>query len=349
LMPVSMTSTQPREVELPQGPADGVSTLQWSPVANHVIAGSWDNQIRCWEISTTAPPAAKAATAHNAPVLCASWSNDGTKVFSGGCDNKAKCWDLGSNQSIPCGEHSAPVSVIKWCPDINILMTGSWDRTVKFWDGRNPQPVFSLQAPERVYCMDMLGPVCVVGCAERHILYMDMTSPKEFKQKIVSPLKWQTRCISIFPNRTGYAIGSIGGRVGIQYFSDAQKNSNFSFKCHQQPRQKGYASNQKNAQAPKDIYSVNAISFHPKFGTFSTAGSDGCIFFWDKDQKKKMKELPRQSDPITASAFNTDGSFFAYSVGYDWSKGHEAHNPASARNKIMVMAVEESYVRPGAK
>lgn len=45
---------------------------------------------------------------------------------------------------------------------------------------------------------------------------------------------------------------------------------NFSFKCHRETPSTGIA----------NVYSVNDISFHPTFGTFSTAGSDGTFHFW---------------------------------------------------------------------
>jgi hypothetical protein len=34
---------------------------------------------------------------------------------------------------------------------------------------------------------------------------------------MMSPLKWQTRVISCFPTGTGFAMGSVEGRVAIQY------------------------------------------------------------------------------------------------------------------------------------
>ena len=37
--------------------------------------------------------------------------------------------------------------------------------------------------------------------------------------------------------------------------------------------------------AAGDVYAVNSMNFHPVFGTFSTAGSDGTYTFWDKDSK----------------------------------------------------------------
>jgi mRNA export factor len=38
------------------------------------------------------------------------------------------------------------------------------------------------------------------------------------KKTIVSPLKFQTRCVANFPNKTGFALGSVEGRVAIQVF-----------------------------------------------------------------------------------------------------------------------------------
>ena len=88
--------------------------------------------------------------------------------------------------------------------------------------------------------------------------------------------------------------------------------NNFSFKCHRDD---------------KNVYSVNDISFHPGYGTFSTAGSDGCFNFWDKDSKQRLKVAPSVGTPISATAFNYNGSIFSYAASYDWSKGHEFNNP----------------------
>jgi len=65
---------------------------------------------------------------------------------------------------------------------------------------------------------------------------------------------------------------------------------------------------------------VNAISFHPLHGTFSTAGSDGTFNFWDKDSKQRLKGFSNIGSPISATTFNRNGTFFAYAAAYDWSK-----------------------------
>ena len=63
-------------------------------------------------------------------------------------------------------------------------------------------------------------------------------------KSMASPFKFQSRCIALFPDQTGFALGSIEGRVSIQYISDppapAQPAAsgepqpdprNFAFKC----------------------------------------------------------------------------------------------------------------------
>ncbi|XLR15321.1 hypothetical protein S83_043259, partial [Arachis hypogaea] len=75
-----------------QPPGDSISSLCFSPRANFVVTTSWDNQVRCWEVSrngTVINSTPKASTSHDQPVLCSTWKDDGTPVFSGGCDKRA--------------------------------------------------------------------------------------------------------------------------------------------------------------------------------------------------------------------------------------------------------------------
>ena len=98
------------------------------------------------------------------------------------------------------------------------------------------------------------------------------------------------------------------------------------------------------------VYSVNAISFHPQHGTFSTAGSDGTFHFWDKDAKHRLKGYPDVGGSITATAFSKDGNIFAYAVSYDWSKGYAASTPGQKLCvKLHPIIGDECKPRPGTK
>ena len=132
-----------------------------------------------------------------------------------------------------------------------------------------------------------------------------------------------------------------------------------------------------------DVYPVNAVSVHPRFSTFSTAGGDGCFAYWDADAKVRTKVFPRVGAQatkkegnglagriggraggvggngggqaaaggemaITATGFNKDGSLFAYAAGYDWSKGFGG-SKADREDRVMVHVVgQDCNPRPKA-
>ncbi|KAI3835835.1 hypothetical protein MKW92_019700 [Papaver armeniacum] len=328
-----------KSYEVVQPPTDSISSLCFSPKANHLVATSWDNQVRCWEIQrsgTSISSVAKASISHEQPVLCSAWKDDGTAVFSGGCDKQVKMWPLLSGgQSETVAVHDAPVKEVAWIPEMNLLVTGSWDKTLKYWDIRQKTaPVHTQQLPERCYALSVKYPLMVVGTADPNLIVFDLNRPQQEFKRIVSPLKYQTKCVAVFPDQQGFLVGSIEGRVGVHHLDEALKEKNFTFKCH---------------RVGQEIYSVNSINFHPVHRTLATAGSDGVFNFWDKDSKQRLKNMERCNNPITCSAFNSDGSIYAYAVCYDWSKGAENHKPATAKSSIFLHLPPDSDVKPKSK
>ncbi|KAH9715606.1 protein RAE1 [Citrus sinensis] len=366
-----------KSIEVSQPPSDSVSSLCFSPKANILVATSWDNQVRCWEISRSGTGVAsvpKASISHDHPVLCSTWKDDGTTVFSGGCDKQVKMWPLLSGgQPVTVAMHDAPIKEVAWIPEMNLLATGSWDKTLKsssvrslccavecndlakwdnmcmwivkrqqfavspcgamcylYWDTRQPNPVHTQQLPDRCYALTVRYPLMVVGTADRNLVVFNLQNPQTEFKRINSPLKYQTRCVAAFPDQQGFLVGSIEGRVGVHHLDDSQQSKNFTFKCHRDG---------------SEIYSVNSLNFHPIHHTFATAGSDGAFNFWDKDSKQRLKAMSRCGQPIPCSTFNTDGSIFAYSVCYDWSKGAENHNPATAKTYIYLHLPQETEVK----
>ena len=93
-------------------------------------------------------------------------------------------------------------------------------------------------------------------------------------------------------------------------------------------------------------------------------GSDGTIHFWDKDARTRLKSMhtfpshPRRSltslpfpkafdaapGPISATAFSRNGNFFAYSISYDWAKGHSGMT-AGHPNKLMLHLCKDEEVK----
>ncbi|RLV96592.1 Nucleoporin GLE2 [Spathaspora sp. JA1] len=320
------------DITINNPPTDTITDLSFSPQQDLLTISSWDKKVRIYEIdSNSGNNQGKAMIDHDAPVFSSRFSPDGTKVVTGGGDGQVKLYDLTSGTTQQIGQHENVVKSVRFveCGPTNtpVVVSGSWDKTLRYWDMRSPNPVTTIQLPERVYCMDSSQKLLVVASADRHISVVDLNNPQQIFKSYQSPLKWQTRTVSCYPQANGFAIGSIEGRCAIQYINEPeQKKFGFSFKCH---RKSGTTSTTTtrttSSSSESQAYSVNAISFHPVYGTFSTGGSDGTFCFWDKDAKQRLKSFPNLPGAITATAFNKTGNIFAYAVSYDWSMGYQGN------------------------
>ncbi|KAG7368738.1 WD repeat-containing protein [Nitzschia inconspicua] len=329
------------DCNVPQAGNDGISSLNWSPTANFLVSSNWDSGIRCWEVQqqsaqqVMASPKAQVNHENNMPCLDTCFSADGSTVFSGGADKSVRMWQLGqtppNNIAQQIGMHDSPVKSVGFIPSSNLVVSGGWDAKLKFWDARSPNAVGEFVLPDRVYDLDVRGNLMVVATANRHVLIYDVSGaqPREHSRK-ESPLKYNTRCVSCFPDQTGFAIGSIEGRVGIQYVQKVGNKDHFAFKCHRQDA---------------NVYSVNAIAFQQQFGTFATVGSDGVVTFWDKDNKQRLKAFNPIRSTIPCAAFNMQGTLFAYACSYDWSKGSAYYAPGTA-NEIFIHPTPEDEIKP---
>ncbi|TVY42723.1 Nucleoporin [Lachnellula subtilissima] len=328
------TNDLSKDATLSMPPDDSISFLSWSPAANFLAVGSWDCRVRIYDVRTDQTGTGVAAIDFEGPVLACDWSK---KVSS----------------------HDAPIRSIRFfeIPNANapMLATGSWDKSVRYWDLRQQTPAATLVCKDRVCAMDVKEQLLVIGTAEKHIHIVDLHTPTTIFETRASPLKEQTRVVGCFIDASGFAMGSIEGRCGCQYVAQKDEryglsprerelelmvlySRNFAFRCHRTIPDK---------DSIVQVSAVNAISFHPIHGTFSSAGSDGTFHFWDKDAHNRLKGYPSVGAPISATAFNTDGTVFAYAVSYDWHKGYAFNGPQHV-NKIMLHPVAPDDCKPRA-
>ncbi|KAM0746714.1 WD40 repeat-like protein [Meredithblackwellia eburnea MCA 4105] len=334
---------EPADIQVPDLPSDSISSLAWSPTADFLSVASWSNEVRIYEVNGQGQAVGKAAYSHEGPVLCVEWSQDGTKIISGGADKAGRIYDLQTGQSSQFAGHAEPIRSVRWISSPSnpsgLVVTGSWDKTLSYWDMRSPTPVANVQLPERVFSLDVKWPLMVVGTADRNILFFDLNNPTTPFKIIMSPLRWQTRTVSCFPDASGYALGTVEGRVAIQYFEEKQSpTGNYTFKCHRK---------EEPGSKQSIVFAVNDITFHP-YGTFCTSGSDGTINIWDKDSKTRLKIFDNRGGPVVCSRFNRTGNVLAYAVAPDWSTGSAGYN-ADAVNKVCLHALKEEEVKKRVK
>lgn len=70
-----LNAAKPPDVVVQPGPDDSVSKVAFNPVADFLAVGSWDNQVRVYEVSpNTGQVVPKASVQHDGPALGLSWS-----------------------------------------------------------------------------------------------------------------------------------------------------------------------------------------------------------------------------------------------------------------------------------
>lgn len=130
---------------------------------------------------------------------------------------------------------------------------------MKIWDPRaNGETCVATydQSGRRVYSMDCREEKIVVATQDRLVIIWDLRNMRQYLMRRESSLKFQTRTIRILPNKCGYVMSSIDGRVAVDCFDAKTKGvvDKFAFKCHRD----------------KNIYAVNAISCHSGSTAFAT-------------------------------------------------------------------------------
>lgn len=319
------------EYRLNQPPTDGISNVTFSSQqgSSLLLASSWDKHVRLYDVSSN--------------IVCYKYQEDSAVLdcaFFGGATAYAttlsgcvSSYDLNRGVKTPVGTHGDAVKCVRSSESTGTVATGSWDKTVKIWDTRTNQSIGTHDQPDKVYCIDVCDNNLVVCTAGRHVWIWDLRYMDRPAQRRESNLKFQTRTVACFPDAKGYVMGSIEGRVAVEYFDpDATVQANkFAFKCHRD-------------KAPAEtIYPVNAVAFHPKASIFATGGSEGIVNMWDPSRKKRVCQirplhaspspidnLPRYETGVASMGFNFDGSLLAIGVSYNYEQGERDNKPAES-------------------
>lgn len=237
-------------------------------------------------------------------------------------------WDLASGGMTPVAGHDDVVRCISDVEETRMVVTGSWDKSLRYWDVRAPtgSPVGTVAVADRVYAMDVAGPLMVVGMAERKVSVYDVRKPTTAFRDKFSQLWYQTRCVATWPDRMGYCVGGMDGRVSLDFVREGGGGG--SMVCH---KDKGKA------------FAVNAIRFHRETGCFMTAGGDGKVAVWDKERRRERGSWRRDKErgPVTDLDIDAGGRVFAYAVGYDWSAGAAGKDSAAENTYIVLDRLEE--------
>ncbi|KAJ7418352.1 Mitotic checkpoint protein BUB3 [Willisornis vidua] len=233
------------------------------------------------------------------------------------------------------------ISSVKFSPNTSqFLLVSSWDTTVRLYDV--PANTMRLKYQHSgavldcafyVYTLSVSGDRLIVGTAGRRVLVWDLRNMGYVQQRRESSLKYQTRCIRAFPNKQGYVLSSIEGRVAVEYLDPSPEiqKKKYAFKCHRLK--------ENNIE---QIYPVNAISFHNVHNTFATGGSDGFVNIWDPFNKKRLCQFHRYPTSIASLAFSNDGTTLAIASSYMYEMDDIEH----PEDGIYIRQVTDAETKP---
>ncbi|KAK3323640.1 WD40-repeat-containing domain protein [Cercophora scortea] len=342
------------QFEVAQPPNDAISALVFAPDSSHrLLASSWDKNVYLYEVDADGSEEATLVKTyeHRAPVLDVCFGANKDEAFSAGLDHLVKRIDLTTGEQTVLSKHNEPVRCVVYSPEHSILISASWDNTLHIHNTTAPStPPLTIQLPGKPHALAASPSKVVVAMTARLVHIYDLptiatalstssSSPIPPWQQRESSLKFLTRTVSCMPNDAGYATSSIEGRVAVEWFEDTAESQarKYAFKCHRQvaPDEEG---------GGDVVYPVNALAFHPVFGTFASGGGDGTVALWDAEAKRRMRQYQKFPDSVAALAFSRDGKYLAIGVCPGFETGMEDYT-GEGRTKVFIRELSETEAK----
>ena len=295
---------------LKENPTDGISCLKYANMSDDLLASSWDSTLYLYDGYSNA---LRQKYRKEAPILCTDFTADERGAYLAGLENKVQRIDFETDSEIDIGFHDEPVRALQYDNLSQCLYTGSWDKTLKIWDERSGNKETVHELSDKVYGLSVTRNKVVIAMANNRVVIYDTRGSKEIITEDDTGVgKYQIRCCRAMPSGDGYALGSVEGRIAIEYFAEKIGGDigNFTYKCHRLTKEQ-------NGEKFSYIYPVNDISFHSGYGTYASCGSDGMVKIWDPYSRKKLWKKEFENG-LSTICFNKDGSKLACGLSYNY-------------------------------
>lgn len=260
-----------------------------------------------------------------------------------------------SGEQTVLSSHEAGAKSVVYDATHDMVISGAWDSTLHVHLRSKPDHVPNMiQLPSKPFSISLTATKVVVAMASRAVHIYELETLAQLAaqssqappnilevepwQRRESSLKFMTRAVSCMSNDAGYASSSIEGRVAVEWFDPSQESQarKYAFKCHRQ-----------TVDGVDVVYPVNALAFHPSYGTFASGGGDGVVALWDGVAKRRIRQYQKYPASVAALSFSSDGRYLAVAVSPGFEDGQE--NLEDAVVKVFIRELSDSEAKGKAK
>ncbi|CAD0084897.1 unnamed protein product [Aureobasidium vineae] len=346
------------QIELAHAPSDAISAVRFAPQSpNRLLVASWDRNVYLYDTKSGEQGSLLQEVEHRAPVLDICFGDDDSTAFSAGLDWDVNRINLETGEKTVISSHQAGVKSIVYSDRHHLLISASWDSTLHVHilnNGNVAHAPSTIPLPSKPFSISLTPTKLVVAMASRQIFIYDLAALKMLTsqsapsqesgnqsileiqpwQQRESSLKFMTRAVCCMPNDQGYALSSIEGRVGVEWFdpSTESQSRKYAFKCHRQ------------ADDGVDVvYPVNALAFHPVHqGTFVSGGGDGFVVLWDGVTKRRIRQYQAYPSSVSSVSWSSDGRYLAIAISPGFEDGNEVISEGQVKLFIRELADGEA-------
>lgn len=290
---------------------DAISRVRFAPISNNLLISSWDSSLRLFDVSGSV---LRLDFQGDVQLLDCCFQDE-LVAYAVGCDGSIYRYDLQSATCANIGSHDDSATCVEFSQETGQLITAGWDRQLLYWDLRSSKVLGRLTAD--------VESISLYGC---HLFVASGNSVNTYDLRMsdvpvnvkASSMGIQIRCISSSPHIKGFAVGSVDGRVALEFpYSSNTEKLGYAFRCL--PKVK----NGKNHHL-----AVNDITFNPVIhGAFVTGDYEGHVIGWDAQSRKRLFELPKFPNSVASLSYNCTGELLAVASSHSFKEASEREDP----------------------